>query len=250
MVVMASMTIDVRADIQLVSANDREVAERIRNFTSSLSAFSSSDVFNPYRDACALFDKPQAPFIRRQNLERLLYAAVKFPTCSLWIGRDLGYLGGRRTGMALTDEHNLSKLATRFGLEHLERTTKTRPVSERTATAIWDELSRMREVIFLWNVFPFHPHKSGASLSNRTHTRLEREAGLVFLGMLINLLNPDFLVAVGRDAEIAAARLDRPVFATRHPSHGGQKIFSAQIRELYGSHDSHQEPELPFCQLE
>lgn len=243
------MTDEVLKNRKPVAENDHEMSQRIRTFISTLSAYSSSHVFNPYKDTCLIYDEPRAPIIRRQNLERLLSAAVNSSTHSLWIGRDLGYLGGRRTGMALTDEHHLSELATRFELEHFKRSTTTRPVSERTATAIWGELSRIRETIFLWNVFPFHPHKPENPLSNRAHSRLEREVGLEFLRMLIGLLKPNFLVAVGRDADIAAAGLDLPLFATRHPSYGGQKIFSTQIRELYGSNDLNQEPEFPFFQL-
>jgi len=243
------MTNDAQRHIKSATPKEREVFQKIRTFISSLSAFSSSDVFNPYRDTCAIHDEAKAPIIRRQNLERLLHAAASSSTCSLWIGRDLGYLGGRRTGMALTDDHHLPDLAARFRLKHFERATTACPVSERTATAIWGELSRIQDTIFLWNVFPFHPHKPGNPLSNRSHSSLEREVGLAFLRTLIDILHPKFLVAVGRDAEIAAAGLDLSVFAARHPSYGGQKIFSAQIRDLYGTNSFPRDSELPLFQF-
>lgn len=225
-----------------------ELCERVRSFVDSLAEYSSPDVFNPYRDVCPFCDTPSSPATRRKNLERLLHAASNSSVHSLWVGRDLGYLGGRRTGMALTDESHLPELARRFNLADFQVSTVTRPVPERTASAIWGELSIINEAVFLWNVFPFHPHEPKNPLSNRSHSRFEREIGLQYLRSIIDLLEPGFLVAVGRDAEVAMTELDLQVFGARHPSYGGQKIFRSQIRKLYGTNDRVREPELPLLE--
>ena len=47
---------------------------------------------------------------------------------------------------------------------------------ERTANVIWRMLMRIDEPIFLWNVFPLHPHEPDDPMSNRRHTAKERDA--------------------------------------------------------------------------
>ena len=49
-------------------------------------------------------------------------------------------------------------------------------VAERTATVTWQVLRHLRRPVFLWNVFPLHPHASGGPLPNRCHSR-SRTAG-------------------------------------------------------------------------
>jgi len=73
--------------------------------------------------------------------------------------------------------------------------------------AVWDALRGMEETFFLWNVVPLHPHPPGAPFSNRAHNAAERAAGEAILSALIGLLRPERIIAVGRDAERAAARV-------------------------------------------
>ncbi|WP_448255313.1 uracil-DNA glycosylase [Ottowia oryzae] len=90
--------------------------------------------------------------------------------------------------------------------------------------------------IFLWNVFPLHPHESGDPFTNRQHNAHERRAGEELLQQLIVLLKPSRIVAIGNDATAAAHRITDsvPVICVRHPSYGGQTQFQTQISELYG----------------
>jgi radical SAM superfamily enzyme YgiQ (UPF0313 family) len=53
------------------------------------------------------------------------------------MGRDLGYRGGRRTGLALTDEYHLVDLEQVFPNTKFTRATVGDAVSERTAAEIW-----------------------------------------------------------------------------------------------------------------
>ena len=114
--------------------------------------------------------------------------------------------------------------------------TKGEIVFERTAANIWYFLKEIDENIFMWNVFPFHPHESENQLSNRNHTAKERDVGLEILQELVNFLQPNKIVAIGNDAFNCAARIfdKKEIYKIRHPSYGGEKLFSKQISELYG----------------
>ena len=67
----------------------------------------TSKIFQSILGCLWHFDGPDAPAIRRSNLGLVLEAALAGGISSLWIARDLGHRGGRRTGLALTDEVHL-----------------------------------------------------------------------------------------------------------------------------------------------
>ena len=203
-------------------------------FVESLAILRFTNVFNPYSGRCAVHDRADAPRRRSDTLSRMLEAALATEIDAVWIGRDLGYRGGRRTGLALTDDVHLATHAERWGIS-VERPTKGEVITERTAAIIWRMLASVHTPVFLWNVFPFHPHESGAPFSNRGHNSQERIAGEEILFQLITLLKPRRLVAIGKDAAISARRLanNRKVVQVRHPSYGGQKKFLEQMTELY-----------------
>jgi len=117
-----------------------------------------------------------------------------------------------------------------------ERPTVGGAVAERTAAVVWDMLENIEARIFLWNVFPLHPHESGDPFTNRQHNARERRAGEEILKQLIVLLRPARIVAIGNDAAAAVNRITEsvPVVCVRHPSYGGQTQFQRQISELYG----------------
>ena len=76
-------------------------------FLKELSEVRLPNVFNPYRDRCPLYDHAGSAKIRRANLRNALLGALRFPEISMWVAQDLGHRGGRRTGLALTDEFHL-----------------------------------------------------------------------------------------------------------------------------------------------
>jgi uracil-DNA glycosylase len=194
------------------------------------------NTFNPYSDECPVHDRSGAASLRRTALLAMLNAAVKVNVDSLWIGRDLGYRGGRRTGLPLTDDVHLPAYARRWGIT-FQRPTKGPAVAERTAATIWGHLSSIRLHVVLWNVFPLHPHEANQPFSNRAHNADERTAGEDVLAAMIKLLRPTRLVAIGNDASAAVARLAGPnsLVAIRHPSYGGQRQFAQQVQALYGT---------------
>lgn len=222
------------------------------SFVDALSTVDLENTFNPYRDTCPIHDAANAAEQRRRNLRRCLESALEANVDTIWIARDLGYMGGRRTGIPLTDEAHLSDAERLFGGIRLDRATTGPSVAERTATITWQLLSEIGRPVMLWNVFPLHPHAPKAPMSNRCHKRSEREATWPFLLALIEMLQPKRLVAIGRDAGAALDGLHIPVSNVRHPSYGGQPEFIAGIQAIYrlGPRAARSTmPTLPFLEL-
>lgn len=218
-----------------------------KSFVAALADMRLPAVFNPYGDYCQVHDRADAPRRRQKNLEVFLEAALASRAETIWIARDLGYRGGRRTGVPLTDEVHLADLGRLLGGIRLERATRGPVVAERTAAIVWKVLSRIDQPVVLWNIFPFHPHEPDDPFSNRCHTRAEREITLPLLQALIDMVRPNRLVAIGRDAQLALQDLNIPVATVRHPSYGGQGEFVAGLYSLYGVSDVAQsEPDLPL----
>ncbi|VTZ51172.1 Uracil-DNA glycosylase superfamily [Methylocella tundrae] len=229
-------------------------------FVSALQSLRFENCFNPYSDRCPDCDRADAPMRRASVLSRILQAVESEGVDAIWVGRDLGYRGGRRTGLALTDDVHIGRHAARWGLAE-ERFTLGEAIAERTAAVIWSVLDRIDTRLFLWNVFPLHPHDNGKPFSNRPHNGKERQVGESALEQLIALARPRRIVAIGADAAAAASRVaaDVPVFGVRHPSYGGQTQFLRQISDLYGlppaktgrmASDSQHRPEQQRLELE
>ena len=205
------------------------------SFVEALQQIESEDAFNPYRDHCPVYDREDAPEQRSNILLSVLEAAVEQPVESLWIGRDFGYRGGRRTGLAFTDDGHLPEHAKRWGLT-VQCPVRGGMAGERSARAVWKVLSRVDAAVFLWNVFPLHPHDPGSPFSNRKHNARERATGEEILSLLASMLEPSRIVAVGRDAATTASRLfgRYEIRAVRHPSYGGQRLFTDRMSGWYG----------------
>lgn len=209
------------------------------DFMNRLKELCFENTFNPYRDRCSEYDLSDAPQRREQMLLSLLTAARDRGVDSMWIGQELGHLGGRRTGLALTDDIYFDMHLERWGLS-CDQPTKNPVVAECTASIVWGLLAQIREAVFLWNVFPLHMHKPGNSFSNRQDKSAdEREAGEKVLSDLILLLKPGRLIALGNEAHKVTKRVAQrspyqyDVRKVRHPSRNGQMQFLREMQEIY-----------------
>ena len=206
----------------------------VARFVRDLAGLRFEHAFNPYADHCGVHDAAGGAMIRRENLRIVLEAALSHRVNSVWVARDLGYRGGRRTGLALTDEVHLRACARLMRSEPLLRSTTGPVVAERTAAVVWRSLTAIDQPVMLWNVFPLHPHGPGDPLSNRCHSRVERETCQPFLVRLLDALAPNAVIAIGRDAETTLAELKVGATTVRHPSYGGQLEFLEGLEKLYG----------------
>lgn len=182
------------------------------------------DVFNPYADVCAEHDRADAPAIRCANLRLTLERASK-GIDEIWFALEPGHRGARRTGLAMTDDRRLAMHADYWKIDGIARATSSGPETESTAGIVWEAVRRKGTSIFLWNAFPLHSHIRGAPLSNRRHTRSEREACENVARAIFELVRPDRVFAIGNEAHVAAAAMGIDAVRVRHPSYGGKEDF-------------------------
>lgn len=206
----------------------------IKDFITEVKALSFNNSFNPYSDYCEVNDIIEAPTIRTKNLEVMLNS-VQTNSGILWVGRDPGYRGARRTGIPLTDEFHLPIAKMRYRAGLLKKATRTETIKERTASEVWRFLSQINTATLMWNVFPLHPHLPGNTFSNRAHTKKERDAGINLLDWLISTFSPKLIVSLGRDAYEAVHYLGYDTTYVRHPSYGGQTEFRESLRLIYNT---------------
>lgn len=202
-------------------------------FVNALSELKLDNVFNPYADKCPVHDRSDAVAARRRNLRGYLKAATDIGVDTIWMGRDLGYRGGRRTGLALTDEFHLTEMMERYPGSTFKQATVGPAVVERTASEIWSVLRALTLPPLLWNVFPFHPHEPGNPFTNRKFTAHELQKVDQLNETLIKWLGVRRVVAIGGDAYNYASRFDVEVVPIRHPSYGGIKDFRNGMSALY-----------------
>ncbi|MDH4104277.1 MAG: uracil-DNA glycosylase, partial [Thermoleophilia bacterium] len=80
--------------------------------------------------------------------------------------------------------------------------------------------------VLLWNTVPTHPHRPGDRLSNRGPSAVERRCGVTYACRIIEAVDPQEVVAIGRVAERTLKReLSREVHYVRHPANGGADKF-------------------------
>lgn len=203
------------------------------SFVRELSAISLEHVFNPYSDTCDVHDRPHAAATRRKNLRTYLACAEALGIDTIWMGRDLGYRGGRRTGLALTDEYHLPDMAAVYPGCDAAQVTKGPAIAERTAAEIWAVLPLLDLPPLLWNVFPFHPYEPDQHFTNRKFSASELAKVDDLNACLIGWLGIKRIVGIGQDAAHYASRFDVEVVTIRHPSYGGTTDFREGMRRTY-----------------
>ena len=181
----------------------------------------SARVVNPYSSpACST------------NLSVYLRALCALPFSGhLLVGEAPGYKGCALTGIPFTSQRILKSSAHPFISELRPSLDVSGSVTEASATIVWSHLETCTAVPALWNVFPFHPHKPDDLTSNRFPTQAEVATGQIFLQLVVEILCPNTVIAVGDAAVKALAQYFPGInfVAVRHPSFGGKADFISGI---------------------
>lgn len=190
---------------------------------------STDDLFNPYRDAHDDLDRPDAARIRRDNFKRYLHSYTVRPPLFL-LAEAPGPWGCRFSGVPFTSESQL--VDADFPIDGRPSSLEDDPHREYSGAIYWRVLQPYFPHFFTWNSVPLHPHDAGDPLTIRTPRRREVARYEGVLADLLDLLQPECVVAVGRKAERALHEVDAACTYVRHPSQGGAKKFEAGILDI------------------
>ena len=195
-------------------------------------------VFNPWRDHDERDAAPRriAPRKRLENMAAYREARRRSARVVL-LGEAPSHRGCRFTGIAFCSEVELvhkRDLVARDPLALTSADARAKPMRERSAAVIWDELERggCAHQVILWNAFPWHPYGEDIR-SNRKPKRSEVAQGRAALNALVACFNhPLEIFAVGKVAEDALAGWDEARCAgyIRHPAQGGESRFREGFR--------------------
>jgi hypothetical protein len=204
-------------------------------------------VYNPWRDHDDRDMPPrrEMPKRRRENMAAYLQARAQSAR-ALLLGEAPSHRGARFTGIAFCSEVELTHkrdLVARKPLTLTSAHSHEKPMRERSAAVIWDELTRAgcAHQVVLWNAFPWHPH--GETVTSNRKPRLGEVAqGHSALEALLSCFSHKLSIfAVGKVAEDALRRWgDVPCSGyIRHPAQGGEAKFRAQFRVYVAAHFQH-----------
>jgi hypothetical protein len=190
-------------------------------------AESTDELYNLYRDRNEELDVAEAPAIRRQNLRNYLACYDEAPPLFL-LAEAPGPWGCRFSGVPITSEAQLADDV--FPIDG-ERTSRDVDLhSEYSAGIFWRVLKPHFPQFFVWNSVPLHPHDPGEPLSIRTPRRTEVREWQDLLVALLDALDPERILAVGRKAERTLDEAGADPTYVRHPSQGGAKKFESGVR--------------------
>lgn len=169
-----------------------------------------------------------------------------------------GYQGGRFTGIPLTCERLLgggyggldpanvapAGLHPRTSKRDLpqnpriSRAVRGLGFCEPTSTYVWKAICSSGVdpyAILLWNIYPYHAHKPGLSLSNRALRKRDIEIGVPVLQLLLNAYPGAAIVAIGNWADAAVTSMGISHTKVRHPSQGGGPQFREEFAACLGA---------------
>ncbi|MEO5677345.1 MAG: uracil-DNA glycosylase [Usitatibacter sp.] len=214
----------------------------------------ASCVFNPWKDHDERDRAPRraTPQMRLENMAAYLEARANSARVLL-LGEAPSHRGCRFTGIAFCSEVELTHkrdLVAGRALELTSAVSKDKPMRERSAAVIWDELDHggCARAVVLWNAFPWHPYRDAQGApsdgpcgpsSNRKPRRTEVEQGWGALDALLASFSRKLAIfAVGKVAEDALRGWDEVACAgyIRHPAQGGESRFRSQFRQHMAAH--------------
>lgn len=193
---------------------------------------STDEAFNPYGDRNPELDVRDAPALRRRNLRAYLECFDEPPPLFLLLEAP-GPWGCRFSGVPITSEAQL--IDPEFPIDGATTSTKEEPITEYSASIFWRVVQSHFPRFFVWNSLPLHPHEPGEPLSIRTPRRMEVRAWNELLRALLDALDPDVMVGVGRKGERALEEVGADPIYLRHPSQGGANKFEAGMEELFSN---------------
>jgi len=195
---------------------------------------STDDLFNPYRDRRDDLDVPGASAHRRDNLRRYLDCFDEAPRLFLLLEAP-GPWGCRFSGVPVTSESQLT--APGFPVDGTATSREDVPLTEYSASIFWRVLRPHFPRFFVWNSLPLHPHDPDDPLTIRTPRRSEVRAWHDLLRGLLDALDPDRTVGVGRKGERALDEVGADPTYVRHPSQGGANKFEAGMETIVSEMD-------------
>lgn len=198
----------------------RSKTKIIEQFIINLSKYKdSSELTNLY-----LGDSRES-LIRRENLKLYLEKMSKLNPLILLLGEAPGYKGCRLTGIPFSSERVLNKNDF-FRNQNFECVNEINALeSEISATIVWNELANYSDKPLIWNIFPFHPHRSNDIKTNRTPTKKELTLGKEYLKQLLVIFDIKKVIALGRKSESQISDLGLDFIYVRHPANGGKNKF-------------------------
>ncbi len=208
--------------------NDKQIDALITDLSRARLA---RDAFNQYAPG----DGDNA--IRRANLRLYLKTMRTRAPTTLLVMEAPGYRGCRLTGLPVTSRKIMLEGVPALDIFGVE--AGFRPVDdagfepfyrEQSATIVWTTLAALKALPFIWNAFPFHPHKAGQPQSNRRPRRAEIELGASFLLRILEMWRFDTVIAVGNVAHETLVARGIDCRKVRHPAQGGKNDFVAGLK--------------------
>lgn len=208
--------------------------EMIWSFVESLSVEDAGDnVQNPWRE---VFDDDTCHILLTRDRSRIYNLAdfMERDIQYVLIGEAPGYQGARITGIPFVSERLLYEGGIPGLMKTSRLTNRKTPFSEPSATIVWRTLYELQieQSTMLWNAFPWHPHKPGEPLSNRTPTRQEVDSGQPYIEALMKIYPNAAIIAVGQKSDGILTRMDIEHQTVRHPSMGGATKFRDQLKAI------------------
>jgi len=190
---------------------------------------SSGSLFNLYGDRVDHLDVDDAASIRQENLRAYLAAYDDEPPLFL-LAEAPGPWGCRFSGVPITAEAQL--VDPDFPIDGAPTSREPEPHTEYSAGIFWRVLQPVFPHFFVWNSVPLHPHDPGEPLSIRNPRRSEVRTWERLTSELLDLLQPERIVGIGRKAERAVKEIGVDVTYVRHPSQGGATKFTHGIADI------------------
>lgn len=213
------------------------------SFYTALQGFSWPNIFNPWREYDPHMDLySNAWLLRQRRLTRHFDVRARY----LLIGEAPGYQGCRYSGVPFTSERliiegEIPRVSDGYQFKGLVSriTQRQLPWSEPSATIVWKALRMLQihEQAVCWNAFPWHPHKPGEPLSNRTPAadEMSNSTALQLLDVVVRSFPSAVVVSVGKLSTQALQDIGcRPFHRVRHPANGGASLFRKGLTEVVG----------------